>query len=70
MRKLAQSGKVGVVCSQGDVIPALLCRLGSADDVDIPRGGEAEKAGTWALSFDGSRLFGVEYFPALGSRTE
>jgi len=62
VRKLGESLSTTVVCSQGDVIPDLLHRLASADHVDLPEPFECKKGGFMALTFDGPRLFSVEYF--------
>lgn len=50
-----------VACSQGDVIPDVLSRLAQRDDVDLPDE-TTRKAGTWALTFQTSRLVSGEYF--------
>jgi 8-oxo-(d)GTP phosphatase len=63
LRRWGASAGTTVVCSQGDVIPDLLERVASADDLDLPKGG-TKKASVWALMFDGSSVFSAEYFPA------
>lgn len=52
-----------VACSQGDVIPDLIQRLLTADDLDRPEPVVAAKAGVWALTFSGDHLVNAEYFP-------
>lgn len=52
-----------VACSQGDVIPDLVTRLMTADDLDRPGPIAAAKGSVWALTFSGERLINVEYFP-------
>jgi broad specificity phosphatase PhoE len=52
-----------VACSQGDVIPDLIERLTTADDLDRPEPFVAGKGSTWALTFAENRLVNVEYFP-------
>jgi 8-oxo-(d)GTP phosphatase len=51
-----------VICSQGGVIPDALRRLAEEDHVTL--GGQLpnKKGSVWALTFDGIRLFGAEYF--------
>ncbi len=63
IRVFAASGDTTVICSQGDVIPGLLEQLVKEDDVDIKGSIPTKKGSVWALSFDGDRLFGAEYFP-------
>ncbi len=63
VRAFAASGDTTVICSQGDVIPGLLEALIKEDDVDLKSSMPTKKASVWALSFDGDRLFGAEYFP-------
>lgn len=63
LRKLGESLSTTVVCSQGDVIPDLLQRLAAVDHVDLPHPFEYKKGSFFALTFDGPRLFSVEYFP-------
>lgn len=52
-----------VACSQGDVIPDLLVRLASSDDLDLPKPVIAAKGSVWALTFSADRLLNAEYFP-------
>lgn len=63
LRKLGESLRTTVICSQGDVIPDLLERVSSTDHVDLPDPLPLKKASACALIFDGPRLFSVEYFP-------
>jgi 8-oxo-(d)GTP phosphatase len=63
IRKLGESLSTTVICSQGDVIPDLLERLAAEDNVDLPDPLPKKKGSTWALIFDGPRLFSAEYFP-------
>jgi 8-oxo-dGTP diphosphatase len=51
-----------VLSSQGDVIPSLLARLSSEDDVDLVEPPAARKASVWALELQGDRLVSAEYF--------
>lgn len=66
VRKLGESLSTTVICSQGDVIPDLLRRLAAEDHVDLPDPLPKKKGSTWALIFDGPRLFSAEYFPPSG----
>lgn len=63
VRGYAVPADATVVCSQGNVIPDLLGRLGVEDHVDIPYPPPNRKASVWSLTFDGSRLFSAEYLP-------
>jgi 8-oxo-dGTP diphosphatase len=63
VRKLGESLSSTVVCSQGDVIPDLLQRLAGIDHVDLPENFNVKKAGVCVLTFDGPRVFEVEFFP-------
>ncbi|HEX3325377.1 MAG TPA: NUDIX hydrolase [Actinomycetota bacterium] len=63
LRRWGASGRTTVVSSQGDVIPDLLERVASSDDLDLRKGG-TKKASVWALMFDGDSVFSAEYFPA------
>lgn len=63
VRKLGESLLATVVCSQGDVIPDLMGRLAAEDHVDLPDPLPKKKGSTWALIFDGPRLFSAEYVP-------
>lgn len=62
VRELGRSNDSVVICSQGDVIPDLLQRLAKEDHVDVPETDPA-KGSVMALTFDGDRLFSVDYFP-------
>lgn len=64
VRSLGHPHEESVVCSQGNVIPDLLARLATSDDVDLPAPAASEKGGTWALTFQGDRLASAEYFAA------
>lgn len=64
LRSLGHPHDATVVCSQGDVIPDLLARLATGDDVDLASPASSEKGGTWALTFQGERLANAEYFAA------
>ena len=57
------NGGAAVACSHGDVIPDLLCRLAEADRVPLPDDFATPKGSVWSLSFSGSKLFAMEYFP-------
>jgi 8-oxo-dGTP diphosphatase len=63
LRRWGASARTTVVSSQGDVIPDLLERVASSDDLDLRKGG-TKKASVWALMFDGDSVFSAEYFPA------
>ena len=52
-----------VLSSQGEVIPSLVARLSSEDDVDLVESPAARKASFWALELQGDRLVSAEYFP-------
>ena len=55
-------GDGAVLCSHGDVFGALIGHLaasGAPLDLSIP----FEKAGTWILELDGSRVTGARYLP-------
>ncbi len=67
IRKLGDSQRTTVVCSQGDVIPDLLQRFATTDHVDLPDPLPLKKGSVCALIFDGPRLFSIEYFPPPGS---
>lgn len=54
-----------VACSQGDVIPDILRRLATADDVDLPDE-PSGKGSVWALTFHSGRLVAAEHFPPPG----
>lgn len=62
LRTVGAPHRTSVICSQGDVIPDLLARIAADDAVDLPSTG-SKKASTWALTFQGPRLVGAEYFP-------
>jgi 8-oxo-dGTP pyrophosphatase MutT (NUDIX family)/phosphohistidine phosphatase SixA len=63
VRHLGTPDAATIVCTQGDVIPDLLARLSELDHVDLPEPLPYKKGSTWALSFDGDRLFGADYIP-------
>lgn len=63
LRKIGERLETTVVCSQGDVIPDLLGRIGERDQVALTHPAAIKKGGFCALTFDGSRLFSSEYFP-------
>lgn len=63
LRDYGQAGEHAVVCSQGDVIPDLLTRLGTEDHIDLPDPIPGKKGSVWSLSFDGKHLVGAEHFP-------
>jgi 8-oxo-(d)GTP phosphatase len=62
IRQLGRNGDSVAACSQRQVMPALLERLAAEDGVELSHT-RAKKASVWALSFDGPRLCGAEYFP-------
>lgn len=51
-----------VICSQGEVIPDLLARLATEDDVELPAPPGGRKGSLWALEFQGARAVSAEYF--------
>lgn len=63
LRSYAEPADATVVCSQGNVIPDMLARLGVEDHVDLPYPTPNKKASVWSLTFDGRRLFSAEYLP-------
>jgi broad specificity phosphatase PhoE len=63
LRNLGRPTAATVACSQGDVIPALVERLASEDDVEVEDPLRLKKAGVWALSFDDHRLVAADRFP-------
>lgn len=62
IRHLGATMEVTVVCSQGGVIPDLLARLADEDHIDLGST-TSKKGGTWALDFEGPRLFSATYLP-------
>lgn len=62
IRELGTNGDSVAACSQRQVMPDLLERLAAEDGVELPRV-RSKKGSVWALSFDGRRLCGAEYFP-------
>lgn len=63
VRRLGSYDSASVACTQGDVIPDLLGGLAAEDNFDLPDSLAYKKGSTWALSFDGDRLFGADYIP-------
>jgi 8-oxo-dGTP diphosphatase len=63
LRGLGEGGKAVAACSQRAVIPELLRLLAAEDGVELPDSPRAKKGSFWALSFDGPKLYGAEYFP-------
>jgi 8-oxo-dGTP diphosphatase len=63
LRDLGDHETAVAACTQRLVIPELIRRLAAEDGVDVPEPLAYKKASTWALSFDGRRLCGAEYFP-------
>ncbi|MEX1194133.1 MAG: histidine phosphatase family protein [Dehalococcoidia bacterium] len=65
LRSIGTAGTASVVCSQGDVIPDLLTRLGRDDGYDLPQPRPCKKGSLWSLTFAEDRLYAAEYFPPL-----
>jgi 8-oxo-dGTP diphosphatase len=63
IRKLGDHDDAVAACSQRQVIPALIEMLAEQDEVELPDPFKYKKASVWALSFDGEKLVGAEYFP-------
>jgi 8-oxo-(d)GTP phosphatase len=63
VRRLGREGDAATICSQREVIPALVGKLAAEDGVSLPEPFRAKKASVWALSFEGRRLIGAQYFP-------
>jgi 8-oxo-(d)GTP phosphatase len=63
VRALGDHGEAVAVCSQREVIPEVVRRLADSDGVAVSEPDKYKKASVWALSFDGRRLAGAEYFP-------
>ncbi len=63
IRRLGDDGQAVAACSQREVIPRLVAFLAGEDGLELPEPFRAKKASVWALSFDGDRLVGTEYFP-------
>jgi 8-oxo-dGTP diphosphatase len=63
IRKLGDHDEAVAVCSQRVVIPDLMKRLAEEDGVELPDPFKYKKGSVWALSFEGPKLVGAEYFP-------
>jgi 8-oxo-dGTP pyrophosphatase MutT (NUDIX family)/phosphohistidine phosphatase SixA len=63
LRGLAEHQEAVAACSQQVVIPDIVRRLAEEDGAELPDPLKDKKASFWALSFDGPKLYGVEYFP-------
>ena len=63
VRGLVVSGRDGVVCSQGQVIPDLLRRVAEHDDRAVPDPLPFRKGSVWALTFSEGRLLEMAYIP-------
>ena len=63
LRSLGDQQHAVAACSQREVIPDIVRRLAKEDGVELPKSLKYKKASFWALSFDGGRLCGAEYFP-------
>jgi 8-oxo-dGTP diphosphatase len=63
IRQMGKNGDSVAACSQREVIPDLVKRIAARDGVELPDPFRTKKASVWALSFDGWRLCGAEYFP-------
>lgn len=65
-RDLAPDG-TAVLCTHGDVIPALLDALAATDGLPVPAGYPCAKGSTWRLEADASgRFVTASYLPAPG----
>lgn len=62
LRRIASSGKVSVVCTQGDAIPAMLTSIAEQDRLRL-RSVPAAKGSVWALAFEGGSLRLADYYP-------
>jgi 8-oxo-dGTP diphosphatase len=63
IRRLGDHDEAVAACSQRQVIPDLIRMLADEDGVELPDPFKYKKASVWALSFDGEKLVGTEYFP-------
>jgi 8-oxo-dGTP pyrophosphatase MutT (NUDIX family)/phosphohistidine phosphatase SixA len=63
IRMLGDHDDAVAVCSQRQVIPDVVGALGERDGVSLPNPFKYKKASVWALSFEGEKLAGAEYFP-------
>jgi 8-oxo-(d)GTP phosphatase len=63
LRNLGRPGGAVVACSQREVIPELIARLASDDEVELNGEPSVKKGGVWALSFYDHKLVGAEAFP-------
>jgi len=63
IRRLGDHDDAVAACSQRLVIPELVRMLAEQDDVELPDPLKYKTASVWALSFEGEKLVGAEYFP-------
>ncbi len=63
VRGLGGSGRDGVACSQGTVIPDLLRRVAEYDHREVPSPLPYRKGSVWALTFSEGRLLEMAYIP-------
>ena len=63
VRRLGDHQDAVAACTQREVIPGLVERLAGEDGLAVPEPLKYKKGSVWALSFDGERLVGAEYFP-------
>ena len=70
VRGLVMSGRDGVVCSQGQVIPDLLRRVAEHDDRAVPEPLPFRKGSVWALTFSEGRLLEMAYIPPPEMKAE
>jgi 8-oxo-dGTP diphosphatase len=56
-------GVAAVLCSHGDVIPAVLDALVLRDGLTLPVDYPCAKGSAWALEEDGGRIVGARYLP-------
>lgn len=57
-----------VLCSHGDVIPAVLEALARADGLALPRDLPCAKGSTWVLHGNGRPFASARYVPAIAAR--
>jgi 8-oxo-dGTP diphosphatase len=64
LRALVDGGETAVLCSHGDVIPALIDTLVEVDGLAIPPGAQCAKGSTWVLEPDNrGRFVSSRYLP-------
>lgn len=63
VREFGEDGEAAVISSQQEAIPELLARLSSEDEVPLESEPKVKKASVWSLTFEGTKLAGLELFP-------